>query len=58
MALVSLIADLEGWIAAEFGMEVVLVYETAMSSCRSPRASIATLNSHGSPAFPRQNFVG
>lgn len=46
MALVSLIADLEGRIATEFGKEVVLADERAMSAIRSPFRSVGTLAEH------------
>jgi acyl carrier protein len=43
MALVSLIADLEGRISAEFGKYVILADESAMSAYRSPFRSVAAL---------------
>lgn len=46
MALVSLIADLEMRIAAEFGCDVVLADESAMSAYRSPFRSVAALTEH------------
>ena len=46
MALVSLIADIEYRIAAEFGRELVLADERAMSQLRSPFRTIATLVDH------------
>ena len=46
MALVSLIADLEGRIAARFKREIVLADERAMSQVRSPFRSVDSLASH------------
>lgn len=46
MALVSLIADLEGRISAELGKDVILADESAMSAYRSPFRSVAALTEH------------
>ena len=46
MALVSLIADLEGRISSEFGKDVILADESAMSAYRSPFRSVAALIKH------------
>ncbi len=46
MALVSLIADLEGRISTEFGKDVILADESAMSTYRSPFRSVAALTEH------------
>lgn len=46
MGLVSLIADLEGRIAAEFGKEIVLADERAMSAFRSPFRTAEALAAH------------
>jgi acyl carrier protein len=46
MALVSLIADLEGRIAAKFGRDVVLADERAMSQVRSPFRTVDSLAAH------------
>jgi acyl carrier protein len=46
IALVSLIADIEGRVAAEFGREVVLADERAMSAMRSPFRTAGTLAAH------------
>lgn len=46
MALVSLIADLEGRLATEFGRTVVLADERAMSQARSPFRTVASLREH------------
>lgn len=46
MALVSLIADLEGRIAIEFGKDVILADESAMSAYRSPFRSVSALTAH------------
>lgn len=46
MALVSLIADLEGRIATEFGRVLVLADERAVSQLRSPFRTVASLSDH------------
>ena len=46
MALVSLIADVEGRLAHELGVQVVLADEKAMSQARSPFRSVASLREH------------
>lgn len=46
MALVSLIADLEGRVATEFGRPVILADERAMSQARSPFRTVASLSEH------------
>ncbi len=46
MALVSLITDLEGRIAIEFGKDVILADESAMSAYRSPFRSVRALTEH------------
>jgi len=46
MALVSLIADLEGRISVKFGREVVLADERAMSQLRSPFRTVESLTAH------------
>jgi acyl carrier protein len=46
MALVSLIADVESRIAAEFGRDLVLADERAMSALRSPFRTVASLVAH------------
>lgn len=46
MALVSLIADVEGRVAAELGRNVVLADERAMSQARSPFRTVASLREH------------
>jgi len=43
MALVALIADIEGRIATEFGRDIVLADERAMSQQRSPFRDVGTL---------------
>lgn len=46
LALVSLLADLEGRIADKFDKEVVLADERAMSAVRSPFRSVGALAAH------------
>lgn len=46
MALVSLIADIEARISTEFGRDLVLADERAMSSLRSPFRTVASLVAH------------
>ena len=46
MGLVSLIADLEGRIAAAHNKEVVLADDKAMSALRSPFRTVAALAAH------------
>ena len=46
MALVSLIADLEARLAAEFGRDLVLADERAMSQARSPFRTVGSLADH------------
>ena len=46
MALVSLIADLEGRIARDFGRPVILADERAMSQIRSPFRTAGSLATH------------
>lgn len=46
MALVSLIADLEGRIAQRYGRQIVLADERAMSQMRSPFRNVASLAAH------------
>lgn len=46
MALVSLIADLEGRLAQEFGRELVLADERAMSQLSSPFRTVDSLANH------------
>lgn len=46
MALVSLIADVEGRLATELGRTVVLADERAMSQARSPFRTVASLREH------------
>lgn len=46
MALVSLIADLEDRLAREFGRNLVLADERAMSQVRSPFRSVDSLAGH------------
>jgi acyl carrier protein len=46
MGLVSLIADLEGRIEAEFGRNVILADERAMSQVRSPFRTVDSLTAH------------
>jgi len=46
MALVSLIADLEDRLAREFGRDLVLADERAMSQVRSPFRSVDSLATH------------
>ncbi len=46
MALVSLIADLESRLSAEFGRDLVLADDRAMSQLRSPFRTVASLTAH------------
>lgn len=46
MALVSLIADLEGRISTQYGRDVVLADERAMSQLRSPFRTVDSLAAH------------
>jgi hypothetical protein len=46
MALVSLIADLEGRISAQYGRDIVLADERAMSQLRSPFRTVESLAVH------------
>ena len=46
MALVSLIADLEGRIATTYSKEVVLADDKAMSAMRSPFRTVGSLATH------------
>jgi len=46
MALVGLIADLEGRLATEFGRNLVLADDRAMSQVRSPFRSVDSLAAH------------
>jgi acyl carrier protein len=46
MALVSLIADVEARLATEFGRDLVLADERAMSALRSPFRTVASLVAH------------
>lgn len=46
MGLVSLIADLEGRLEAEFGRNLILADERAMSQLRSPFRTVESLAAH------------
>jgi acyl carrier protein len=46
IALVSLIADIEARIASEFGRDIVLADESAMSAMRSPFRNAGALADH------------
>lgn len=46
MALVALIADVEGRLSTEFGRELVLADEKAMSQARSPFRTVESLAAH------------
>lgn len=46
MALVSLIADIEGRLAREFSRTVVLADDRAMSQARSPFRTVGSLRAH------------
>lgn len=46
LALVHLIADLEGRVADDFGQDVVIADERAMSQSRSPFRTVATLRDY------------
>jgi acyl carrier protein len=46
MALVSLIADLEGRISVQYGRDIVLADERAMSQLRSPFRTVDSLAAH------------
>lgn len=46
MGLVNLIADLEARVEAEFGVNLVLADDRAMSRTRSPFRTVATISAH------------
>ena len=46
MGLVNLIADLEARVEAEFGCQLVLADERAMSRSRSPFRTVSTVTAH------------